>query len=260
MGSYTSCVRLAVPKGSLQKATAKFLDQAGLPLEGYGQGSRDYRPKIGIEGVTVKVLRPQEIPILVSRGQYDLGISGLDWYQESQCQRNVEDVVDLGFGKVDIILAVPEEWTDVNTPADLFNKFRGPTKLRIWTEYLNIADELVIKHVDSEATIVSPYRGIHRERHSGIEIYQSFGATESKPPEDGEAIIDNTETGRTLRANGLKIIYKVLPSSTARLLANRRSLLDEQKQDRINKVVQACERAAPARPQRKQTFNGHVNW
>ena len=256
-------VRLAVPKGSLQKTTAPFLARAGLALEGYGEGSRNYRPSLGIEGVTVKVLRPQEIPMLLSEGLYDLGISGLDWYVESKCQRNVADVVNLGFGRVDIVLAVPDAWEDVTNAEELFRKFiRSTSKdpLRIWTEYLNIADEFVFQYQQSDPTLISPYAGLHRNRHSGIRIYHSFGATESKPPEDGEAIIDNTETGRTLHANGLKIIHKVLPNSTARLLANRRTLLDDAKRQRIDRIVQACQGAAPKREERKRQLNGHLTW
>src|SRR5438067_101737 len=118
-------VKLAVPKGSIQKKTAEFLSRAGLPLEDYGEGSRSYRPKIAIEGVEVKVLRPQEIPILLSRGYYDLGISGMDWYLESRVANNVEDLVDLGFGKVDIVLAVPDIWPEVNGAEGLFKKFHA---------------------------------------------------------------------------------------------------------------------------------------
>jgi ATP phosphoribosyltransferase len=253
-------VKLAVPKGSIQKATAAFFARAGLPLEEYGEGSRNYRPRLAIEGVEVKVLRPQEIPILLSRGYYDLGISGMDWYLESRVTNNVEDLVDLGFGKVDIVLAVPDIWSDVNGAEGLFKKFHASAgKLRIWTEYLNLADEFVYKFEGAEPTIVSPYSGIHRERHAGIEIFHSFGATESKPPEDGEAIIDNTETGRTLRANGLKIIHKVLAASTAQLLANRRSLLDPAKQERIEQIRAALQKASHI-VETKRTRFGHMDW
>jgi ATP phosphoribosyltransferase len=263
MGQDKSIVKFAVPKGSLQKTTAAFFEKAGIPLEGYGEGSRDYRPKIGLEGVEVKVLRPQEIPILVSRGHYDIGISGLDWYYESRCEKNVEDIAELGFGKVHIVLAVPDAWEDVNSADDLFKKYRSLAStrtLRIWTEYLNLADQFVFKYEGTEATIVSPYAGIHRERHSGIEIFHSFGATESKPPEDGDAIIDNTETGRTLRANGLKIIHKVLASSTAQLLANRRSLLDKEKSAKIEQIRAACQKAAGTSQERRRTGYGHLDW
>jgi ATP phosphoribosyltransferase len=254
-------VKLALPKGSLQKTTAAFLARAGINVADYGENSRSYRPKIDIDGVEVKVLRPQEIPILLSRDSYDLGLSGLDWYNESRVANNVEDLVDLGFGRVDIVLAVPAAWEDVNSADGLFKKFRGSSrKLRIWTEYLNLADEFVYKYEGTEPTIVSPYSGIHRERHAGIEIYHSFGATESKPPEDGDAIIDNTETGRTLRANGLKIIHKVLPGSTAQLLANRRSLLDQDKQERIEKIRAAFQKAAHQVLEPRQTGYGHMDW
>jgi ATP phosphoribosyltransferase len=255
-------IKFAVPKGRLQKATSEFFAKAGIPLEGYEEGSKSYRAQIGIEDVAVKLLKPQEIPILVSRGDYDLGISGLDWYYESRCGRNVEDLVDLGFGKVDIVLAVPDNWDDVNSADELFKKFRnatGKNPLRIWTEYLNLADELVYKYEGTEPAIVSPYP-VHRERHAGIAIFHSFGATESKPPEDGDAIIDNTETGRTLRANHLKIIHKVLPSSTAQLLANRRSLLDPEKEERIEKIRAACQSAVHQVVERRRVSYGHLDW
>jgi ATP phosphoribosyltransferase len=254
-------VKLAVPKGSIQKTTAAFLTRAGIPLEDYGENSRNYRPQCPIEGVEVKVLRPQEIPILLSRGYYDLGISGMDWYLESRVANNVEDLVDLGFGKVDIVLAVPAAWDDVNSAEALFKKFHASSgKLRVWTEYLNLADEFVYKYEGTEPTVISPYSGIHRERHAGIEIFHSFGATESKPPEDGEAIIDNTETGRTLRANGLKIIHKVLPGSTAQLLANRRSLLDPAKQERIERIRTAAQKASHQVVETRRSGFGHVDF
>src|SRR5205085_11293929 len=240
---------------------AAFLARAGINVADYGDNSRSYRPKIDVEGVEVKMLRPQEIPILLSRDSYDLGLSGLDWYSESRVANNVEDLVDLGFGRVDIVLAVPAAWDDVNSADALFKKFRGSSrKLRIWTEYLNLADEFVYKYEGTEPTIVSPYSGIHRERHAGIEIFHSFGATESKPPDDGEAIIDNTETGRTLRASGLKIIHKPLPASTAQLLANRRSLLDPAKQEGIEQIRSAFQKAAhQVGGERRRSGFGHLD-
>lgn len=251
-------VKLALPKGSLQKTTAEFLARAGLVVEDYHEKSRSYRPPSRMSGVEVKVLRPQEIPLLVSRGYYDLGISGMDWYLESGVESNVETLVDLGFGAVDIVLAVPDSWTEVSSPQDLFKKFHSSAgKLRIWTEYLNLADRFIYQYEGTEPTVISPYRGIQRERHSGIEIFHSFGATESKPPEDGEAIIDNTATGKTLQENHLKIIHQVLRGSTAQLLANRRSLLDPAKQDRIDTLREAMRSVAKPRVNRPGFF-GHL--
>lgn len=259
--SDTGIIKLALPKGSLQRTTHPFLERAGFKVDDYDGSSRSYRPKVHFEGVEAKVLRPQEIPILLSRGSYDLGLSGLDWYQESRVANNVETLADLGFGKVDIVLAVPDSWEDVNSAEDLFKKFHSSSStLRIWTEYLNLADEFVYKYEGTEATIISPYAGVHRERHAGIEIFHSFGATESKPPEDGDAIIDNTETGRTLRANGLKIIHKVLAASTAQLLANRRSLLDQEKQERIEKIRDMFQKASHQVLESRRSGVGHLDW
>lgn len=255
-------VRFAIPKGSLETKAAAFLDRANLRPSGYADGSRSYRPKLDIPGLTLKVLRPQEIPYMIAAGFYDMGISGIDWYLESECQSNVDDVLDLGFGRVDIVLAVPDVWEDVNSSADLFRKFvdsTGTHPLRIWTEYLNLTESLVRRHTDLEPSLYSPYSRLHVERRSSspVAIFHSFGATESKPPEDGDAIIDNTETGRTLRANGLKIIEKVVPNSTARLLVNRRSLRNHDKQAIIQRVRDALAAAAPGRREAEPVF-GHI--
>ena len=257
-------IRFAVPKGRLQKATAECFARAGLPFEDYDEGSKTYRAKLGVDDVLVKLFKPQEIPILVSRGDYDLGISGLDWYSESRCERNVEDLVDLGFGRVDIVLAIPDlpKFEGVNSAADLFEMYRGASgknPLRIWTEYLNLADQLVNNYEGTEPAIISPYP-VRRERHSSIVIFHSFGATESKPPEDGDAIIDNTETGSTLRANNLRVIQKVLPSSTAQLLANRRALLDPEKEGRIEIIRAACQKAVHRVVERRRMSYGHLDF
>jgi ATP phosphoribosyltransferase len=205
---------------------------------------------------------------LVAGGYYDLGISGYDWYLESDysgnVKGNVKATVDLGFGRVDVVLAVPAEWDDVDSAGSLFHKFRRATSahpLRIWTEYLNLTEDLVLKYEAVEPTVISPYARVWHMRHSSVQIFHSFGATESKPPEDGEAIVDNTETGRTLRANGLKVVHKLLPGSTAHLLVNSRALQSPEKQDLIDLVVTKCEKAVPQQARRpKATFGGHIDW
>jgi len=255
-------VRFAIPKGSLEKTAANFLDRANMRPKGYADGSRSYRPELDIPGLTVKVLRPQEIPYMIGAGFYDMGISGIDWYQESECQSNVEDVLDLGFGRVDIVLAVPAKWEDVQTTEDLFRKFvdsTGTHPLRIWTEYLNLTASLIRRHTDLEPSLYSPYSRLHVERRSSspVAIFHSFGATESKPPEDGDAIVDNTETGNTIRANGLKIIHKVLEGSTAHLLANRRALRNREKRVAIERVREMFAAVAPARAEEEPVF-GHL--
>lgn len=257
-----SQLRLALPKGSLEKKMRAFLEAGGIDPKGYADGSRSYRPDLGIDGVVTKIMRPQEIPYMISAGFFDIGISGIDWYQESEVQANVEDLLDLGIGRVDIVLAVPTDWEDVNSAADLFQKFvdsTGTRPLRIWTEYLNLTEGLIRRHTDLEPSLYSPYQRLQVERRasSPVAIFHSFGATESKPPDDGDAIVDNTETGSTLRANNLKIIHKVLADSTARLLVNRRSLRHRDKRPLIEKVKQAFAAGAPKRREEEPVF-GHV--
>ena len=135
----------------------------------------------------------------------------------------------------------------------------GTRPLRIWTEYLNLTESLVRQHTDLEPSLYTPFQRLHVERRSSspVAIFHSFGATESKPPDDGDAIVDNTETGSTLRANGLKIIERVLPDSTARLLVNRRSLRNREKLPLIEKVRDAFAVGAPKRREDAPVF-GHI--
>ncbi len=255
-------VRFAIPKGSLERKARAFLERAGITPVGYADGGRSYRPELGISGVVTKTMRPQEIPYMLQAGFFDLGISGVDWYLESDVTANVDDLLDLGFGRVDIVLAVSQQWDDVNSAADLFARFvnsTGTQPLRIWTEYLNLTESLVREHTDLEPSLYSPYSrlSVRRSGASPVAIFHSFGATESKPPEDGEAIVDNTETGSTLRANGLKIVDKVLEGSTAHLLANRRAMRNREKWNAIATVRDMLAKAAPVPVEAEPVF-GHI--
>lgn len=257
-----SSIRFAIPKGSLARKTRAFLERAGIDPKGYADGSRRYRPDLGIDGVETKMMRPQEIPYLLQAGFFDIGITGVDWYYESEVTSNVEDLLDLGFGRVDIVLCVSDQWDDVRSARDLFAKFvdsTGTQPLRIWTEYLNLTEALIRDYTDLEPSLYSPYTRLNVKRSgaSPIAIFHSFGATESKPPEDGEAIVDNTETGSTIRANSLKIVHKVLEGSTAHLLANRRALRNRAKREAIFRVRDQFAAVAPTRIEEEPVF-GHI--
>jgi ATP phosphoribosyltransferase len=250
-------VKIALPNGHLQAETGRLLKMAGLIIKGYDKGSRDYRPVFEEEGLTAKVFRPQEIPLVVAEGYYDMGISGQDWLLESRCQDNVEDMLDLGLGRVDVVLAVPAPWDNVKTADDLFQL--PLDNIRIWTEYINLAREFIARKTSVEPKVRSPWEGISKGGWSKICLFMSFGVTEAKPPEDAEAIIDNTSTGTTLQANGLKIIDRVLENSTARLIANRLSLRHPEKgkamaslASRLRVVVPSGRRRGPT-----PTF-GHI--
>ena len=233
-------IRLALPKGSLENDTASFLAGAGIVPEGY-VGGRDYRPKLDIPWLEVKVLRPQEIPMYVSQGYYDCGITGLDWLLETRSGDEAEVLLDCRFGRVDIVAAVPDSWDQVNSFADLVNL---PREVRISTEYINLTQDMILRTTGVEPTVLTPWYSVRRHRYSNVVLILSFGATEGKPPEDAEAIVDNTATGSTIRANNLKIVDNVLTGSTARFVANRGSLHDPVKAPLLDELCGMLEQAA----------------
>jgi ATP phosphoribosyltransferase len=201
-------IDIAIPKGSLQNQTLQLFEQAGLEIK---RTEREYSariedPRIG----KVKILRPQEIPLYVANGYFDLGISGTDWIAESGA--NVVKVTELNYGKqgpgkVKVVLAVPEG-TDIRMASDI------PPGSRVATEYPNLT------------------RAFFGELGIPVEIQYSFGATEAKVPELTDVVVDLTETGSTLRKNGLKIVGVIL-ESTSELIANKRSWDNQEKQEEI---------------------------
>jgi ATP phosphoribosyltransferase len=250
-------LKIALPNGHLQEETSRLLKTAGFAVKGYNKGTRDYRPVFEEGGLEAKVFRPQEIPLVVAEGYYDIGISGQDWLLESRCEDNVEDMLDLGIGRVDVALAVPAKWDKVNTADDLFQL--PLDNIRIWTEYLNLAREFVARKTNVEPKVRSPWENVGKGGWSKICLFLSFGVTEAKPPEDAEAIIDNTSTGATLKANSLKIIDRVLENSTARLIANRLSLRHPEKGKAIEAIAARLRAVVPTSRRRGTTPTfGHI--
>ncbi|MHB1004598.1 MAG: ATP phosphoribosyltransferase [Chloroflexota bacterium] len=191
-------LRLVLPKGSLEQNTLKLFEEADLPVR--RGGDREYDARIDDPRIkSVKVLRPQEIPVYVARGHFDLGITGLDWIEETQS--DVVDFMDLGYNKmsvgrpVKIVLAVPEE-SGIVEPSQL------KPGSRISTEYPGLTQRFFEN------------LGI------AVEVLPSYGATESKVPEIADCIVDVTETGHSLRANRMRIIAVLLESRT-KLIANK---------------------------------------
>ncbi|MBS7634046.1 ATP phosphoribosyltransferase [Candidatus Bathyarchaeota archaeon] len=232
-----SKISLVIPKGHLAEGTFQALERAGYVISG---GERTYRPLINDSRIELKVLRPQEIPLFVSEGLHDLGITGLDWLHET-CA-DVEILLDLEYAKVNLVLAVPKAWTHINNLSSLLEAFHGEGKvLRISTEYLNISAEFLRGNEtyrrlygEKEPLLITPWwrRGVNNH----VTVYLSFGATEAKPPENADAIIDVAETGETLEQNELKPI-EVIMKSTAVLIANKNSLKDPMKREKIYDVL-----------------------
>lgn len=204
---------LVLPKGSLEKATMQLFDAADLTVQ--RTSDRDYRASIDDPRIDrVRVLRPQEIPTYLEQGLFDLGITGRDWITETD-----SDVVSLGELKyskatsnpVRVIMAVPDgaPWRSVS---DL------PEGVRISTEFPAMTKRFLEQH-GVKATVVP-----------------SYGATEAKVPDIVDAIVDLTETGSSLRKNGLRILDTLLTSYTE-LVANRDAYEDAEKRAAMEDIA-----------------------
>jgi len=202
----------AVPsKGRLMEQTAEFLAASGLKLRKVGH-ERGYRGEIeGIAGVDVAFVSASEIVAELNRGRAHLGITGEDLLREniSNVSERVVFLKKLGFGRADVVVAVPQCWIDVNEVADLeaaavaFRREHG-RPFRVATKYLNLTRRFF------SAQGLIDYR-----------IVESLGATEGTPAAGtADIIIDITSTGATLAANGLKILEDgVILRSEANLVA-----------------------------------------
>jgi ATP phosphoribosyltransferase len=206
-------LRLVLPKGSLEKATLELFESADLGVR--RSSSVDYRANIDDPRIDeVRILRPQEIPTYVQEGMFDLGISGRDWVTESGA-----DVVSLGelnYSKatsqpVKIVIAVASD-SPWQTVTDL------PAGVRISTEYPELT------------------RRFFADLGIDADIRLSYGATEAKIPEIADAIIDLTETGRALRAAGLRILDVMMVSYTE-VVANKAAYADPAKRHAMEQLM-----------------------
>jgi len=230
-------VKFAIPAGSLSKATAEFFARSGYKLSGT---DRTYRPTINDPQIEMKVLRPQEIPVFVSEGLQDLGITGEDWVKENRA--DVEILQNLEYGKIKLVIAVPKNVPENSTMGDFMESIWSQGKnFRISTEYLNIASEYLKNTAqykkrfgNADPMIVTPWW--KKGDNARAKIFLSFGATEAKPPEDSDCIMDVTETGSTIEANNLRIIDTVMKSAAV-LIANKKSLEDAEKREKIFDIV-----------------------
>ncbi|MCP8317711.1 MAG: ATP phosphoribosyltransferase [archaeon] len=229
-------VRFALPKGSLENDTFEILSKAGYKLSGQ---ERTYRPSINDPEIEPRILRPQEIPIYVAEGLQDIGITGLDWIKETNS--DVKVLLNLEYGAIKLVLAIPKPWT-INSLSQLIEGFwKEKKELRISTEYLNIT----VSHLksnptykkcygDSDPLVITPWWRIGN--NPSVSVFLSFGATEAKPPETADAIVDVTETGTTLEQNNLKII-EIVCESTAYLIVNKDALKDAEKREKIYDIL-----------------------
>ena len=209
-------LKLGIPAGSLQEATAELFRRAGYSIT---YSSRSYYPQIDDDEIECLLIRAQEMARYVEQGVLDAGITGHDWVQETQAK--VVEVCELRFSKVSRrpvrwVLCVPED-SPVQSVKDLQGK-------RIATEAVGLTTRFLAQH-DVTA-----------------QVEFSWGATEVKPPRLADAIVEVTETGSSLRANNLRIVAEVLQSTT-RLIANEKAYGDSwirEKLDNIALMLQSC--------------------
>jgi len=202
-------IRFALPKGSLEKMSIELFQRAGYVIT---RSERTYNLSIDDDEIDLMLIRTQEIPLYVSKGVLDAGLAGYDWILERGVK--IEKVKELfyskaGLGKVRWVLAAPLD-SPIKSPEDLEGK-------RIATELVNVTKSYLEK------------KGVKAE------VEFSWGATEVKPPRLVDAIVELTETGRSLRANNLRVVDTVLESTTW-LIANTSSWEDDWKREKIKSL------------------------
>ena len=205
---------IGIPKGSLEESTMALFARAGIRLWGsdrslwLSSNDSDLRPVL---------LRPQEIPQYVAKGDLDCGLAGWDWIVESNCNDEIRLLTDLCYSKrsfrpVKWVLAVPER-SNIETISDLQ---RVSPPVRISTELRRVTEDWL-----SNTGIIA-------------DVMFSWGATEAKAPVFADAIVECTETGSSLRANNLRIVDTILESTT-RFFANKAVYnANEWKRDKVD--------------------------
>ncbi len=223
-------LRLVLPKGSLEKATLDLFASADLAVT--RSSSVDYRASIDDPRVDeVRILRPQEIPLYVADGLFDIGITGRDWVEERGS--DVTSLGELPYSKatsnpIRVVLAVPES-SPVTSVADLAASGMGTGgAVRVSTEYPELTRRYLEKH------------GIVAD------VSLSYGATEAKVPDIADCVVEITETGRALKAAGLKIIETLLVSYTE-LIANPISVADPVKRHAMEQLLTLLQGSLEAR-------------
>jgi ATP phosphoribosyltransferase len=206
----SNLLKLGIPAGSLQEATAELFRRAGYKIT---FNSRSYYPSIDDDEIECLLIRAQEMARYVADGALDAGLTGHDWIMETGA--DVREIAELIFSKVSRrpvrwVLAVPED-SSIRAVKDLQGK-------RIATEAVGLTTRFL------------------REQGVEAKVEFSWGATEVKPPKLVDAIVEVTETGSSLRANNLRIVAEIL-QSTPRFIANRQAYADAWKRQKIDDIA-----------------------
>jgi ATP phosphoribosyltransferase len=204
-------IRLGIPKGSLERATIELFRRAGWKIS---LSERSYVPSIDDPEISCALVRAQEMARYVQSGVLDAGLTGLDWVLENDA--DVEMVSDLVYSKAS---AAKARWVLAAMADSPINRVEDCAGKTIATE------------------LVGYTRRFFAERNIPVKVEFSWGATEAKAVEGlVDAVVDVTETGSTLKANGLKIVATLLETNT-RLIANRDSMRDPARRTKIQRMA-----------------------
>ncbi len=204
-------LKLGIPKGSLQEATINLFKKSGWKIT---LTSRNYFPEINDDEITCSICRAQEMSRYVESGTFDVGLTGKDWTMENDSDVHV--VTDLVYSKVSQrparwVLAVRAD-SPVRKPEDLEGQ-------KIATELVNFTK----RYFQSIGV--------------NVDVEFSWGATEAKVIAGlADAIVEVTETGKTLEANGLRIVKELMQSNT-QLIANHDAWNDPWKREKIEQIA-----------------------
>ena len=223
--SVTSSIvlRLVLPKGSLERATFELFEAADLSV--VRSSAVDYKASIDDPRVDeVRILRPQEIAGYVAEGLFDMGITGRDWVEETGAQ--IESLGELRYSKattnpVKVVVAVAGD-SAVQSVEDL------PAGVRVASEYPEMT------------------KRFFAERGVDADVRLSYGASEAKIPDIADCVVDITETGRALRAAGLRVIDTILTSYTE-VVVNPASFADPAKRRAMDQLMTLLNGALEAR-------------
>jgi ATP phosphoribosyltransferase len=225
-------VRLALPDGHAQKHTVQLLNKAGILVDDYPSKTGNRRPTTNLEGVVIKVIRPQDMPLQVANDNFDLAITGIDWLTDHLDMfpgSPVQALVDFKVSRVKIVAAIAGD-----VAADNIYDYRQLCKqnsvsIRVASEYVNIADKYA------------------RDNRLGMyRVLPTWGATEAFIPEDADILIENTETGSTIARHNLKII-DTLFESTAHLIGAKNREYSAVKKVRIENLIKLLSKAAESK-------------
>lgn len=216
----SNMLKFGVPKGSLENATIELFKKAGWTII---PSSRNYFPSIDDEEIKCNLIRSQEMGMYVERGTIDAGIAGKDWVLENDS--DVEFICDLVYSKVS---KRPTKWVLVVTENSPIKKIEDLKNKTISTELVKFTKKYFA------------------ERNIPVKVEFSWGATEAKVVEGlCDAIVEVTETGSTIKANGLRIVETLMTSNPV-LIANKKALKDKWKRAKIEQIATLLQGALKA--------------